>query len=88
MRYESLLAARYLKSQKRQSAFTVISIAAAIAVMTMLFVLYGTIMDNLRTKAYNEAPYHLLISNWPENKATMLRNREHVESVEFERVYK
>ena len=73
MRYESLLASRYIKSQKRQSIFTLISIAVAVAVMTMLFVLYGTLRDNLRTNAYNKAPYHLIIFDWPENKASMLR---------------
>ena len=85
MRYESLLASRYIKSQKRQSIFTLISIAVAVAVMTMLFVLYGTFTDNARTNAYNQAPYHVIIFDWPENKASVLRNDTYVDSVRFER---
>lgn len=87
MRYESLLASRYIKSQKRQSIFTLISIAVAVAVMTMLFVLYGTIMDNLRTNSYNAEPYHIIIYDLPENKASVLRNDTYVDSVRFERAY-
>ena len=47
MRYESLLASRYIKAQKRQSVFTCVSIMAAVAVMTMIFVLYSVCMDCL-----------------------------------------
>ena len=85
MRYESLLARRYMRAQKRQSVFTVVSIATAIAVMTMIFVLYGVLMENGRAASYLEAPYHLVIFNWPENKATALRNEDYVKSVSFER---
>ena len=59
MRYESLLASRYIKAQKRQSAFTVISIATAVAVMTMVFLLYSVLMDCYRNTSYRVAPYHL-----------------------------
>ena len=62
MRYENLLASRYIKAQKRQSAFTVISIAAAVAVITMIFVLYSVSMNCLENTFYRSAPYHLLFS--------------------------
>ena len=88
MRYESLLASRYIKAQKRQSAFTLISIAVAVAVMTMLFVLYGVLLANVREASYKECPYHLMIYNWPEDKTTALRNEAYVQSVSFERIEK
>ncbi|MBQ1409950.1 MAG: FtsX-like permease family protein [Oscillospiraceae bacterium] len=89
MRFENLLASRYVKAQKRQSAFTVVSIAVAVAVMAMFFVLYGVIMDNI--EAYEDRtspPYHLIIYNWPENKASALKNDPFVQSVSFELVVK
>ena len=86
MRYESLLASRYIKAQKRQSVFTVVSIAVAVAVMTMLFVLYGVLLGNVREASFKEKPYHLMIYDWPENKASALRNEEYVQSVSFERI--
>ena len=84
MRYESLLAGRYIKAQKRQSFFTVISIAVAIASMVIIFALYSVFLHNYRNAVYESEPYHLLIVDWPENKATALRNAEHVKSVNFE----
>lgn len=86
MRYESLLASRYIKAQKRQSAFTLISITVAVAVMTMLFVLYGVLLGNVREATFKEKPYHLMIYDWPENKASALRNEAYVQSVSFERI--
>ena len=73
MRYESLLASRYIRAQKRQSIFTLLSIAVAVAVLTVFFVFYGVLLGNARAAAYQEAPYHLLIYEWPENKASALR---------------
>ena len=84
MRYESLLASRYIRAQKRQSIFTLLSIAVAVAVLTVFFVFYGVLLGNARAAAYQEAPYHLLIYEWPENKATALRSDKHVKSVSFE----
>jgi len=84
MRYESLLASRYIRAQKRQSIFTLLSIAVAVAVLTVFFVFYGVLLGNVRAAAYQEAPYHLLIYEWPENKATALRSDKHVKSVSFE----
>ena len=53
MRYESLLASRYIKAQKRQSVFTVISIAAAVAVITMIFILYSVCMNCLENTFFS-----------------------------------
>lgn len=83
MRYESLLAGRYIKAQKRQSVFTVLSIVMAVATMTVIFVLCGVSLHNARMTALEQAPYHLALEQWPANKATALRNEKHVESVTF-----
>ncbi|MBQ1409953.1 MAG: ABC transporter permease [Oscillospiraceae bacterium] len=84
MRYESLLASRYIRAQKRQSVFTLLSIVVAVAVISVFFVLYGVLLGNLRASAYQNGPYHLLIREWPENKASALRSNQYVQSVNFE----
>lgn len=83
MRYEGLLAGRYIKAQRRQSIFTVLSIAMAVTTMTVIFVLYGIAIYNARKTALEQKPYHLSLHQWPANKATALRNEKHVESVTF-----
>lgn len=86
MKYEGLLASRYIKAQKRQSFFTVISIAAAIAVMTMIFVLYSVCMDCCETTAYSSKPYHIAISNLTEEQGEALQNEDMVRTVKLERM--
>ena len=84
MRFESLLAARYSKAQKRQSIFTILGIAMAVATMTVIFVLFGVSMYNARKTALEQAPYHLALFRWPQDKAAALQNADHVKSVTFE----
>ena len=83
MRYEFLLGSRYIRSQKRQSAFTVISIAAAVAVITMFFLLYSVIMDCIRTTIYSASPYHLHISDLNEEQGEAIQAIDHVKSVKL-----
>ena len=83
MRYENLLASRYIKAQKRQSAFTVISIIAAVAIITMVFLLYSVFMDCLRNTEYSKAPYHLMISGLTEEQGEALADEEAVRSVKL-----
>ncbi|MBO4877124.1 MAG: FtsX-like permease family protein [Ruminococcus sp.] len=80
MKYEKLLASRYIKAQKRQSAFTVISITAAVAVMTMIFVLYSVYMDCMHLTVYSSKPWHFAISDIPvtEEQGESIRDMEHV----------
>ena len=73
MRYESLLASRYIKAQKRQSVFTCVSIIAAVAVITMIFTLYGVCMNCLKNAFYSSAPYHLVFSELTEEQEAQLR---------------
>ena len=60
MRYENLLASRYIRAQKRQSVFTCVSIIAAVAVMTMIFVLYSVCMNCMENTYYSEHESELL----------------------------
>ena len=86
MRYESLLAARYIKAQRRQSVFTVISIAVAVAVMTTVFLLYSVFMDCFKEITYSAAPYHLAVDALTEEQAAALQEEPHVGAVKVSRV--
>ena len=85
MKYESLLASRYIKAQKRQSAFTAVSIAAAVAVITMIFVLYGVWINCLKSIYYSQAPYHLVFSELTEEQGEAMAEFEEVRSVNLSR---
>ena len=85
MKYENLLASRYIKAQKRQSVFTCVSIIAAVAVMTMIFVLYSVCMDCLESSFYSSAPYHLVFSELTEEQAEAMADFEEVRSVQLSR---
>ncbi len=56
--FEMHLARRYIKSQKRHSILTVCSIAAALALVTLLFIGYSTFRGIRRDAAYLDKPYH------------------------------
>ena len=85
MKYEKMLASRYIKSQKRQSTFTVISIAIAVAIMTMIFVLHGVMIGCIRNTVYKSAPYHLVIHDVTDFQAQNLWYLKCVGSVKTER---
>ncbi len=85
MRYESLLASRYIKAQKRQSVFTCMSIIAAVAVITMVFILYSVCMNCLENTFYSEAPYHLVFSELTEEKGEAMADFGEVRSVKLSR---
>ena len=85
MRYESLLASRYIKAQKRQSVFTCVSIIAAVAVIAMVFILYSVCMNCLENTFYSEAPYHLVFSELTEEQGEAMADFEEVRSVKLSR---
>ena len=85
MRYENLLASRYIRAQKRQSVFTCVSIIAAVAVMTMIFLLYSVCMNCMENTYYSEAPYHLVFSELTEEQGEAMADFEEVRSVKLER---
>ena len=60
--FEGRLARRYIGTQKRHSALTVCSIAIALALITMLFSMFSTVINTLRSIAHNEGDYHIRIT--------------------------
>lgn len=85
MRYENLLASRYIKAQKRQSVFTCVSIIAAVAVIAMVFILYSVCMNCLETTYYSNAPYHLAFSELTEEQGEAMADFDEVRSVQLSR---
>ena len=79
MRYENLLASRYIKSQKRQSVFTSVSIIAAVAIIAMVFNLYSVCMNCLENTYYSDAPYHLVFSELTEEQGEAMADFEEVD---------
>ncbi|MGN0639231.1 MAG: ABC transporter permease [Huintestinicola sp.] len=57
--FERMMAKRYITTQKRHSVLTVCSIAAALALMTMLFTCFSTFMNIIRDACYDDKPYHM-----------------------------
>lgn len=85
MRFESLLASRYIKAQKRQSVFTCVSIIAAVTVIAMVFILYSVCMNCLENTLCNNAPYHLIFNELTEEQGESLADFEEVRSVKLSR---
>lgn len=81
MRFEGMLALRYIKEQKRHSALTICSIALALTLMTMLFTCYGTFMKCIRNTNYELQPYHMKFLNITEEQISVLENEKTVASV-------
>lgn len=81
MKYEKLLASRYIKAQKRQSVFTAFSIAAAVAVITMVFILYSVCINSLRNTYYSAGAYHLMFCELTEEQGEALADFKEVRSV-------
>ncbi len=81
MRFERLLARRYIKEQKRHSALTICSIALALTLMTMLFTCYGTFMKCLRNTSYELEPYHMKFLSITDEQYSVLEKEETVEQI-------
>lgn len=73
MRFERKLAKRYIFAQRRHSLLTVCSIAIAVAMMTMIFVLVQTLFGSKREHIRNTVfPYHaVLVSQHPITQAEL-----------------
>ncbi|MCH5203744.1 MAG: ABC transporter permease [Oscillospiraceae bacterium] len=59
--FEGMLAKRYIFSQKRHSALTVCSIAIALALITMLFCVFSTVIGIIRNIACEQGEYHVSV---------------------------
>ena len=67
--FEGMLAKKYILAQKRHSALTICSIAIALALITMLFTTFSTVMEWLYEINYDATPYHITMTcRYSENK--------------------
>ncbi len=80
MRFQRLLASRYIFSQKRHSILTICSIAAALTLMSMLFTGFSTILGCLRANAYDKAPYHYMLYSVTKEQGNILKKCDGIES--------
>ncbi|MBQ8922984.1 MAG: FtsX-like permease family protein [Oscillospiraceae bacterium] len=82
MKFETLLARRYISAQKRHAVLTVCSISIAVALMSMLFCLLSTYISIKRNEAYDDMPGHFAFYNITEEQAEKLKSLPEVSKVE------
>lgn len=83
MKFESLLAGRYIRAQKRHSLLTVCSITIAVALIVMLFSAFTTMRGIMRDAMFDEAPYHVMFTDVTPEKAAEIRHMNQVGSAEL-----
>ena len=82
MTFESLLARRYISSQKRHTLLTIFSIVIAVALMTMIFTSYSTLSGIKRASHYDSKPYHMQFGDLTEEQVNILAALPEVETFE------
>ncbi len=70
--FEGLLAWRYIRTQKRHSALTIGSIAAALAMMAFLFTVFSTTAGCLRSLALLNGNYHYCLTGLAKEDAAAI----------------
>ncbi len=80
MRFEKLLARKYIVAQKRHSILTMCSIIIAVAMMSMLFTGYATLESCMRAVSYENNPYHIRICNLTEGQSDILEKLDELKS--------
>lgn len=80
MRFESQLALKYIRTQKRSSLLTICSIIIAITMMSMLFTGYATLQKCLRNVSYNNSPYHIRFVSVSQEQADILEDATELKS--------
>lgn len=85
MRFENLLARKYIFAQKRHSALTICSIVISIAMMTMIACCLSTYNAITRAAVFDRSPYHLLIYSITEEQGKSISAYDHVESCTLEK---
>ena len=83
MRFEGFLALKYIKAQKRHTALTVISIIAALAMMTVLMTCFITMSSCMTARERDVRPYHIEIYEVTKEQADKLEKYDHVESMKL-----
>ncbi len=80
MKFEMLLARKYIFSQKRHTLLTICSIVIAVTLMALLFTGYSTLQSCMREAAYAQAPYHMRFTDITAEQALKLSRLPEVES--------
>ncbi len=80
MSFQTMLAKRYIFSQKRHSILTICSIIVALAFMSMLFTGFTTCFTSLHNIAYDKAPYHCLVYSVTKEQGEILSKAEGITS--------
>ena len=83
MKFELLLAKRYLSAQRRHSVLTVCSIVIAVALLTALSTCFSTLRGVFRDAAFDEAPYHVLLYDVTEAQCRQIEKMNHIGSCTF-----
>ena len=81
MQFEGMLALKYIKSQKRHSTLTVVSIIAALAMMTVLMTCFTTLQNCLSARERDVRPYHIEFYDVTKEQADKIEKYDHVVSV-------
>lgn len=80
MRFEAMLARKYISAQKRHSALTICSIIVAVTLMSMLFTGYATMNKCLRAASYELQPYHMCVTGLTNEQFDKMSKLDTVES--------
>lgn len=80
MKFQTMLAKRYIFAQKRHSILTVCSIIVALTFMSMLFTGFSTIYTSKRNIEYDKTPYHFLVKSVTKEQGEILASAENIES--------
>lgn len=83
MKFESLLARRYIGAQKRHTALTACSIIIAVALITMLCSCFTTLRGIQRAASYDAQPYHVMIYDVTKNQGAAIAHMNQVASCEL-----
>lgn len=83
MKFEQLLARRYIFSQKRHTLLTICSIAIAAAFMAMVFTCFTTVSKCSRAVTFDKTPYHVLIYEITTEQASELAKESMIESIKL-----
>ena len=80
MKFESLLARRYLIAQRRHAVLTVCAISIAVAVIVLICTCFSTITGIIRDAALDQQPYHVLVYSVTEAQGKQISQLNHIGS--------
>lgn len=72
MNFSSMLARKYIFTQKRHSLLTVLSIAAAVTLITVIFTVFSTFWSCMKNIAANDDPWHATVTGLDRDQAREL----------------